>query len=142
MLKKRDFFKGKGKNKKKGPSCGGAWPLCRPDGSLPLLGSVRIPPFYFCLVCFSRPISQTFPGPPEGGLRTPAEENVGAGRRQWSCPDLSALGVVTWSCPSLTGLSTPPRLSAGLRLPGEHAVCDHGGDSHPRVEESKLPSKG
>lgn len=121
-----------------------------PDRPLLFIGSIHIPQLYFCIVCSSHPISQTFQGPPEGGQTTQARENVGGGHRQWNCPDLSALGVAPHPAPdghgspdggSLTGLSTPPRHPEGPQLPGEHAVHNHGGDPDPGVEESKCPSK-
>lgn len=125
-------------------------PERRPDHPLLSIGSICPPPLHLGTVCFSHPISKALQEPPEGRQTTPAGENVGGGHRQPNCPDLSALGVAPCPAPaghgspdggSLTGLSTPPRRPAGPRLPGEHAVHNHGGDPPPRVEESKRPSK-
>ena len=65
-----------------------------------------------------------------------------------NCPDLSALGVTP--CPRWAGFSwgrsltgrPPPPATRQARLPGEHAVGNHGGDPGARLEESQLPAQG
>lgn len=83
----------------------------------------------------------------EGALRT--GENVGGGWRRAELPRPVCLG---WGTPSQVDRillraaarqAACPRLPpCRPRLPGEHAVGNHGGDSGPRLEEPQLPEKG
>lgn len=135
--------------------CEEDWRFCSTDHPLLLISSIPIPHFYFCIVCFSHPISQTLQGPPEGRLTTQARENVGGGPRRYNCPDLSALGVVPPPAPAghgspdgggLTGLPTLPIAPQGHGCPGSMLSTTMVGTlirgwrnrSSPRRPESKL----